>query len=179
MKLYKHQQQAVDEILFEAEVIGSKNIVLEAPTSFGKSLVIAELCKCLNGKVVVLVNIEPLIDQIAEHLDLLKVEYSILKAGREAEYDETHRVHIVMSQTFYARVDSVNIECDYLIQDEVHREYKTDRTNAVMRKLQPKSRIGLTGTPYDQSGCALVDADLVRTITIPELEDDGYVTLHR
>lgn len=176
MVLYSHQADSVDDAL-AAVTFGAKEVVLEAPTSFGKSLVIAELAKQLEGSVVILVNITELIDQIAEHLDALDTTYSIVKAQRDSEYNLKERIQIVMSQTYYARLDKLKLEADFVLQDEIHKEFYTSRTKAVMGKLKPKARIGFSGTPFDSLGYALPNVDeVISTITIKELEEKNYLS---
>ena len=118
LELRPYQKDAIDAI--EGCIIfGDTNIVLKAETSFGKSITAAGICERFSNKhIVILVNIEPLIDQIAFFLDELNIEYSILKATREKEFDTNARVQLVMSQTYYARADKLNIKADILIQDE-------------------------------------------------------------
>jgi len=118
LTLRPYQQEAID-IIEGCVVFGDDNIVLKAETSYGKSSVIAGLCEKFNDKhIIILVSIEPLIDQIAYFLDGLNIDYSILKAGRENEFNTHTRVQLVMSQTYYARADKLKIKADILIQDE-------------------------------------------------------------
>lgn len=175
MKLYAHQQDAVEETL-GALAFGSESINIEAPTSFGKSLVIAELAKQLDTNVVILVNIGELINQIAEHLDEIGADYSILKAGRDNLFDPKKKIQIVMSQTFYARREKINLIGEYIIQDEGHKEYDTDRTKAIVKALKPKGIVRTTATPYDQLGFALPGSEIIRTITVRELTEQGYLS---
>jgi superfamily II DNA or RNA helicase len=175
MELYKHQQEAVDETL-ASMTFGSKNVIIEAPTSFGKSLVISELAKRVEGKVIILVNISILIEHIAEHLDEIGETYSILKAGRDRDFKPDEKIQIVMSQTFYARKDKLNLTANYIIQDERHKEYNTDRTQAVELNVNPDGVIGLTATPYDQQGFMLPNVcEIIRTVSVLELEEMGYL----
>lgn len=174
MKLYLHQEEAVEEVLADL-AFGGKNVTIEAPTSFGKSLVISELAKRLDGKIIILINITALIDQIAEHLDEIGQSYSILKAGRPKDFNKEEKIQIVMSQTYYARRKKLELHADYIIQDERHKEFDTDRTKAIMDDLKPKAIIGLTATPYDQSGFALPGTDIISTISVQDLEDKGYL----
>lgn len=176
MQLRKYQSTAIEETMCEIEMFSSENIILEAPTGSGKSVLISELCRRLDGSVVVMVNISPLIEQISLHLDECGIPHSILKAGMEDSYDESQRVQLVMSQTFYARSENLDIECDYLIIDERHREYSTERTNHLEYKLKPKSIIGLTATPYDQAGYELPRAEYIRTISVKDLTEQGFLS---
>jgi superfamily II DNA or RNA helicase len=176
IKLRPYQENAINDILEEVYFNNTRNIVLDAPTGSGKSVVISELCKRLDGNVVVMVNITPLVEQIANHLKECDIDFSIIKAGMEEHYNENHKVQLIMSQTYYARADKINIDCDYLIIDERHREYNTDRTNLVMSKLKPKSIIGLTATPFDQGGYMLSDSTLVSSVSVKKLTEDKFLS---
>ncbi len=176
MTLRDYQEAAVSEITFLVEQENQKEVVLSAATSFGKSIVLAELAKRLEGKVIILVNITALIDQIAEHLTETGSDYSILKAGYDG-FDPSKKIQLVMSQTFFSRANSIDFgEVGYILQDEAHREWKTARTMKVLNALNPTARIGVTGTPYDESGYALQGVGaVVDSKPIPELEKEGYV----
>ncbi|MHA1662485.1 MAG: DEAD/DEAH box helicase [Candidatus Thorarchaeota archaeon] len=175
-ELYEHQQKAVDDICGEL-MFGAEHVVLDAKTSFGKSFVTAGLCRELSDEnIVIIVNITELIDQIAEHLDHFDIDYSILKSGRDAHFDANKRVQLVMAQTLYSRLDKINLSCDLVIQDEIHREFDTKRTSDIIAKLKPSQRIGLSGTPFDSDSFALKDVTLVETKSIIELEDEKFIT---
>jgi superfamily II DNA or RNA helicase len=176
IKLRQYQEDAVDNTMAEVEMFGEKNVIIEAPTGSGKSVIISELCKKLSGNIVVVVNITPLVEQIANHLEECNIEFSVLKAGMEDKYNENHRIQLVMSQTFYARHENLNIKADYVIIDERHKEYNTERTSLLMNKLQPKSVIGLTATPFDQGGYALSDSLLINTSSVKSLTDEGFLS---
>ena len=178
MKLRPYQEEALS--LIEAcLVFGSDNIVLDATTSFGKTAMMAGICEKYNDKhIVIMVNIESLIDQIADTLKKMSISYSILKAGREKEFKPDARVNIVMSQTYYARADkgTHDIKADILIIDERHREYDTPRTTKLIEDLEPGVIIGLTGTPYDSDGFKLKDAEVIQTISSQELTKQNYLS---
>jgi len=176
IKLREYQKEAIDAI--EGSVaFGAKEVILKAPTSFGKSITIAGLCeRFVDKNIVVLVNIESLIDQIAFFLKELNIDYSIMKASREDEFREDSRVKIVMSQTFYARIEKQKIHADLIIQDEIHKEFDTQRTKAILSILEPETRIGTTATPYDASGFKLSsDADIIETASCDDLTQQGFL----
>lgn len=175
-KLRQYQVEAIDAI--EGNILfGEKNIILKATTSFGKSSVIAGLCERFNDKSIsIIVNIEPLIDQIAVFLKLLNIDYSILKAGRESEFRASSRVHLIMSQTLYARLDKLDIKSDICIIDERHIEYDTKRTGDVLKHITPDVIIGMTATPYNQAGFALANAEIVETADTNWLTEQGYLS---
>lgn len=177
MELYKHQADAVSQLMYEVEVIGSKNVILFAPTSYGKSIVLSTLAKELDGKIIIMVNITALIDQIAEHLDEINQDYSILKAGYENKFDPKKKIQLVMSQTYYARSDKINFgPVEVVCQDEGHREWMTTRTTHLLNTIKPKARIAVSGTPFDESGYALEGVDAtINTKSISELESEDFV----
>ncbi len=178
LTLRPYQQEAVEQTLEEINnPFGSDEIILEATTSWGKSIYISELCQKLSGSIVILVTFTPLIRQIAEHLDALGIDFSILKAGMEDKFDENHKVQLAMSQTLYARLDKVSISADYVIVDEFHVSYKTKRYNAIMDKLQPKKVIACTATPYNAVGVKLSNtAEIIRTTSGSKLTKQGFLT---
>ena len=143
----------------------------------GKSIIISETAKRLSekGNVVISINITALLDQIAHHLDIVGAEYSILKAGREKEFDSSKKIQLVQAHTLHARLDKISISASYFLCDETHREYNTDRTRAILNYLKPKARIGYSGTCYDQAGFALEGAEMLQTATVQEMQDKGYL----
>ena len=176
--LRPYQQEAISDT--EAQIaFGSENLVLSAETSWGKGTYIAQLAKNYEQQgVLILVNIEPLIDQIKVFLDLLDVDYSILKAGREKEFDATKPVQLVMSQTLYSRIDKIDFKQNFYmsIQDELHIEFDTKRTNAIFDKINPTIKIGCTATPFDSYGYALKDTDVIETATTQSLTNEGHLS---
>ena len=175
-KLYDYQKKAINDTLASMMFDNPNNIAIDLPTGAGKSMVIAGLCAELADKsIVILVNITELIDQLAEHLDHFNLDYSIIKAGRDSEFNPDARIHIAMSQTMHKRLDKIDVQCDILIQDEIHKEYNTERTQSIMYKLKPDCRIGTSATCYDSSGFALADTENIESIAIPELERKGFL----
>lgn len=175
MILRPHQEKAIEDITAHVEMFGTEDMFLWAPPAFGKSLVLSTLAKELDGTTVIMVNISDLLQQIADHLDEIGVDYSILKAGRESEFNESHKVHLVMSQTYYARADKLNIECDNLLIDEGHREFSSARTTKLISSLKPDRVIRVSGTPWDSEGFRFKKSELIETISVQELQDQGYL----
>jgi len=171
-----YQEDIINETMAAIE-FGSDNIVIDSPPSSGKSIIISETANRLQkkGKVVISVTITALLNQIAEHLDIVGAEYSILKAGREKEFDTNKNIQLVQAHTLHARLSSTTVEADYYMQDEIQREYDTDRTKAILKHLKPKVKIGYSGTCYDQAGFALEGAETLRTSTIKDMQDAGYL----
>ena len=175
--LRKHQQEAIDEI--QASIsFGSRKVIADLPTSFGKSAVLAGLAKELPGKVAIVVTFTPLIEQIADHLEKMNVDYSILKAGMDDKFDKNKRVQLVMKQTYHARKDKLNMQVDYMLKDEVHVEwFGQKRMDEVYVALGTPVIIGVSGTPWDSKGYMLKEADdYIRTKTISQLTDEGFLS---
>ena len=143
----------------------------------GKSIIISKTAQELSkqGNVVISITITALLDQIAAHLDMIGQSYSILKAGRESEFDPNEKIQLVQAHTLHARISKSPITASYYLQDEVHREYMTDRTRDILNFLKPKARIGYSGTCYDQAGFALEGAEMLQTTTVQDLQSQGYL----
>lgn len=143
----------------------------------GKSIIISKTAQELSkqGNVVISITITALLDQIASHLDMIGQSYSILKAGRESEFDPNEKIQLVQAHTLHARISKSPITASYYLQDEVHREYMTDRTRDILNFLKPKARIGYSGTCYDQAGFALEGAEMLQTTTVKDLQSQGYL----
>lgn len=143
----------------------------------GKSIIISKTAQELSkqGNVVISITITALLDQIASHLDMIGQSYSILKAGRESEFNPNEKIQLVQAHTLHARISKSPITASYYLQDEVHREYMTDRTRDILNFLKPKARIGYSGTCYDQAGFALEGAEMLTTTTVQELQSQGYL----
>ncbi len=167
-----YQNEAVDSI--EAAIMfGSDNVTLRAVTSYGKSAVIAKTAEYFEDQgVMIIVNITELIDQIAKHLDHFNIDYSILKAGRDKDFDPSKKVQLVMAQTLYSRIETIQFDHKFNIfqQDEIHKEYGTKRTSDILECIKPGVRIGYSGTPWDASGFALHGTEIIETA------DDNYLT---
>jgi superfamily II DNA or RNA helicase len=174
-KLRPYQLEAVEQA---HKHIGSseKEIILVASTSWGKSAWISTMAQQLDGEIVILVTFTPLIQQIADTLSAIGTEYSILKAGREKDFDPSKRIHICMAQTLYARIDTMDIGCKTLIIDEYHNSYRTKRSQAIIDKLNPEITLGCTATPYNEAGFALSNnAQIIDTAPVEQLEEQGYL----
>ena len=143
----------------------------------GKSIIISKTAQELSkqGNVVISITITALLDQIASHLDMIGQSYSILKAGRESEFNPNEKIQLVQAHTLHARISKSPITASYYLQDEVHREYMTDRTRDILNFLKPKARIGYSGTCYDQAGFALEGAEMLQTTTVQDLQSQGYL----
>ena len=176
MVLRPHQKAAVDETL-AAIAFGDRRIVLDAATSWGKSFYAAKLADELPGKVAIVTNFTALISQLAEHLDELDDDYSILKAGMEDKFNPDARIHLIMEQTYYARRNKLDLKVDYVIRDECHVGwFGSKRADETFKALGEPVFVGMSGTPYLGSGYALPGMEmLIQTKTVKQLEKEGYL----
>jgi superfamily II DNA or RNA helicase len=184
MVLRDYQEKALEELINITEpmsVFGSDEIVvLEATTSFGKSVIIAKLAEYYSKqkkKVLIATSISDLIPQLSKTLDSLHIKHSILQ-GSKSKIEEDANVTLGMMQTIKKRVDELNLdEFEIYIQDEIHRFFWTKTFETITSKLADNAvKIGLTATPYDNLGYKLKNSILVRTVTVDELENQGYLT---
>ena len=180
MKLREYQKEIIEETKDVYQFYDPKSLVIELATGGGKSLIISELAKHFSDNeshVVILVSITELINQLSSHLDQFGVSHSVVKAGKDNLRDDDKMVHIIMAQTAYSRIDTLNFECDYIIQDEVHIRYDSKQTKTLLEHFKPKSRIGLSATPYDSKGYKLEGATyLERFGSVKNLTKQGYLT---
>ena len=178
-ELRKYQKEAIIQIE-GAMALGSTEISLNGPTSFGKTITIGQFIKDQidEGKsVVFMMNLTALVEQTMDTLKSLGVPYRVVAAEFDGlEFDHQAKVTIAMQQTLYARLDKVDIDCDVLVIDEFHRSFRTDTMEAVKRKLKPEHIVGISGTNYDEKGYALQGVDIIETKTIRQLTDDGFLT---
>jgi superfamily II DNA or RNA helicase len=83
--LYDYQAKLLDDV--EAELtFGGGDYFVDSCVSSGKSFMISALAERLQGNIVILISISSLLDQIVDHLKIVGVEYSILKATHNDHY---------------------------------------------------------------------------------------------
>lgn len=172
-QLRPYQQEAVERleghIMFE-----SGEVILEAPTSFGKSMVIAELVRMFPNAIV-LTNITKLIYQTSNLFDELDIGHTLLKANLKKEPKiESEDVIIAMQQTLASR-KHLKPNCDLLIVDERHISFGSKTMLEIEQRLKPKNIVGLSATPYTAEGYALPNVDIVTTATINDLTEQGFL----
>lgn len=177
LKLLDYQENFINEAVAETMFSSNGDYFVNSCVSSGKSFMMSGLAQELQGRVVILISISTLLDQITEHLDIFNEEYSILKAGYDNAFFPERRIQLIMAQTFHARLDKLDFKCDYIIQDEGHREFRSSRTTDIVKKLQPQARFLFTGTAYDSFGFEF--ENIVRTFnTIPmtDLIENGRLS---
>lgn len=177
IKLYDYQEELVNSVEPTIAFDGDGDYFVDSCVSSGKSFMMSALANELQGRVVILISITSLLDQIAEHLDLFEESYSILKAGYDDKFDPTKRIQLCMSQTFHSRLDKIILRADYVIQDEGHREFQSKRTTDILAHLQHSSRLLFSGTCYDSQGFQFEGTiGTFKTVSMQSLIDQGKLS---
>ncbi len=175
MKMRNYQSEVMTAI-----TENERNVIVALPTGGGKSIIVVNTARHYieqGKKVVVSVMYTALIPQLKKHLESDGMTVSVVKAGMKTESKAD--VVLVMEQTFYARREHLDLECDVLIRDEFHTGVTSKRYAALINDLEPSRVIGLTATPITELGMKLdtngVEFDLINKVTTKRLIEEGYL----
>ena len=151
-KLRPYQQESVDKTIEHfRKTIDPAVVVL--PTGAGKSLVIAELAKIANGRVLVLAHVKELVEQNHQKYESYDLEAGIYSAGLNRK-DSSKKVIFGSIQSIARADDEFFENFSLVIIDECHRVSISGDTqyHKVISKLKEGSKrlciLGLTATPY-------------------------------
>ena len=166
IELRKYQQDAVTQ-MEGAFALGSKEVCLSAPTSFGKTFTIMKFIQdeiAMGKSVVFMMNLTALIEQTIEAAKAMDIPFKVIAAEFDGqEFDHQAKLSICMQQTLHARLDKIDVDCDLLVVDEFHRSFRTQTMEDVKRKLKPDLIAAVSATPYDEKGYALPGVDIIET----------------
>lgn len=151
-KLRPYQQEAVDNTLKYFKKKRDPAVIV-LPTGAGKSLVIAELARIAQGRVLVLAHVKELVEQNHLKYESYGLDAGIYSAGLNKK--DSHQKVIFGSIQSVANADSSFFE-DFtlLVIDECHRVSLESDTQygQVIKKLRESNNniciLGLTATPY-------------------------------
>ena len=151
--LRPYQENIINETLAAVQ-FGSDNVVIDSPPASGKSIIISKTAQELSkqGNVVISITITALLDQIASHLDMIGQSYSILKAGRESEFNPDEKIQLVQAHTLHARISKSPITASYYLQDECFTpETEIFTENGFIRfdKLEVKTKVAQYNSDND------------------------------
>jgi DNA repair protein RadD len=140
LTLRPYQIEAVDSALSQ---VGATLIV--APTGSGKSVIISELIRCLNSKILILAHVKELVEQNYEEYD--GTNKGIYSAGLGRK--DRAQVLFAGIQSIYPVINEF-LDYDTIIIDEAHLIPRDDDTRYynVLNLFRKKRIIGLTATPY-------------------------------
>ncbi len=151
-KLRGYQQEAVDSAV---KYFRKKQdpAVIVLPTGAGKSLVIAEMAKIANGRVLVLAHVKELVEQNHKKYESYGLDGGIYSAGLNRK-EVTQKVIFGSIQSVAKAKDNFFKDFNLLIIDECHRVSLEEQTQyiQVVKKLKANNdkmfTLGLTATPY-------------------------------
>jgi len=152
VQLRDYQQQAVDSAVNHFKK-SADSAVLVLPTGSGKSIVIAELARIANGRVLVLTHVKELVAQNAEKVGLLTAQASIYSAGLNQKSTKNKTV-VASIQSAVRAPQQFNEAFSLVIIDECHRvsseiDSQYQQLLSHLSAKNPKIRLlGLTATPY-------------------------------
>lgn len=145
MKLRKYQSRAKEDGLRVLQSSKPTKSVIVQPTGAGKSILIAEIAKELDGNVLV---VQPSKELLKQNLEKFS------KAGGEATIYSASFNSKVISHTTYATDGSLSVaafkdkEIKYLILDECHLKTQSgSKLNTFIKALDIKNVLGLTASP--------------------------------
>jgi len=172
-QLRPHQQEAIDRLWLQAKR-GSKRIVLQAPTGFGKTLTAAKIIeRALSKKNRVLFTVPrlSLVSQAVADFEAEGIHHIGVMQADHPRTDPSAPVQVASIQTLNMRLASVE-QPQLVIVDECHEDFKV--INKMMASW-PSLFIGLSATPWRQ-GMGLQWEVLVQTKPISWLIEHGFLS---
>ncbi len=151
-QLRPYQQEAVDATVRYFKSHSTPSCIV-LPTGAGKSLVIAELARIANGRVLVLAHVKELVEQNHQKYHSYGLEAGIYSAGLNRK-DSQQKVIFGSIQSIARCDDSFFNNFSLVIIDECHRISMDDSTQyqQVLTKIKNFNEriciLGLTATPY-------------------------------
>ena len=142
IKLYPHQKTLYDEIIQAIQKYN--NVLAQADTGFGKSILIGELSNNLQGRSLILVHRIELLNQNSEWINDLGILHADIKKVQPLKM----RSNVIsMAETLVSRIKKHGPnylgQFDNIICDEVH----VDFFKKVYDQLEFKKLIAFTATP--------------------------------
>lgn len=151
-KLRDYQQQALNNTIHYFKKTKAPAVIV-LPTGAGKSLVIAELARLAQGRVLVLAHVKELVEQNHEKYKSYGLDAGIFSASL-GKKDWSHKAIFGSVQSVARAPDEFFSNFSLLVIDECHRVADEGATQyqEVIKKLterNPMIRIlGLTATPF-------------------------------
>jgi DNA repair protein RadD len=151
-QLRAYQQEAVDRTVRYFRKRRSPAVIV-LPTGAGKSLVIAELAKIAQGRVLVLAHVKELVEQNHLKYESYGLRAGVYSAGLKQK-DSEQKVIFGSIQSVAKAKDAFFSDFTLLVIDECHRvsqESDSQYATVIQQLKQNNPRIcilGLTATPY-------------------------------
>ena len=174
-ELRSHQVAAIDG-LRQSLGRGSKRVVLQAPTGFGKTLTTAKIIESAlakGNKVLFTVPRLSLVGQAVEEFEREGVRHIGVMQADHPRTDPSAPVQVATVQTLVSRRKSVREPFPLVIVDECHEAFKV--IYDLMAEWPDSRFVGLSATPWTK-GMAKHWQDLVIASTIADLIGAGYLS---
>ncbi len=177
--LRKHQSESYLKIRSVVKG-GKQRIVLMAPCSFGKTKLAAYMA-CLSHlrgfKTLFCVDNLELVEQTIATFEEAGLQCGVIQ-GNHPQWRPSAPVQIATIQTLAKRLEQgkggwADVNFSLIFFDECHQRYKGFET--VVETYPKAVVVGLSGTPW-AVGMGQFYEDIVSTITVSELLDEGWLT---
>lgn len=151
-KLRDYQQQAVQNVIKYFQKTREPAMIV-LPTGAGKSLVIAELARIAQGRVLVLAHVKELVEQNHQKYESYGLSAGIFSASL-GKKDHSQKAIFGSVQSVARADDDFFNNFSLVVIDECHRvaEEGSTQYQDVIKKLQERNPniciLGLTATPY-------------------------------
>ena len=149
MKLWPHQEYAIDECLKLMSSPYPQRIVVSCNTGGGKTKIMTELIHRSGLRIALYTHRLMLLSQTGEVLKKDGIDFGKRVAG--TEYERHHRVQLCSTQTIASRVlngsEGVH-QADLILVDECHVQ-KSGTMEAILDRHLSAHVIGFTATPVD------------------------------
>ncbi|KQZ25830.1 hypothetical protein ASD50_20620 [Mesorhizobium sp. Root552] len=169
-------QSHVEGQLREQLRSGVSNIVLVAPTAFGKTetaMFLIKLALLKGSRVWFLVDRVTLVKQTSDRFRAYGIPHGTIQGdnAQNDRYAPEENVQIISIQTFERR--DLGEPADLIFYDECHSQYR--ETLERLAKYARSKIIGMTATPF-APGMALFWGGLVNGATVNRLLAEGFLT---
>lgn len=179
ISLYPYQLEMVENIR-SAYRKRFRAPLLVAPTGSGKTILFSHMAMRHSekqGRVLILVHRQELIEQVADTLRRFDVDYQIIGKG----WTVCSRVAIGSVFTVIRRLPKMDWKPSFIIVDEAHHAAASTTWGKVLAAFPQAHKLGVTATPIRLSGEGLSDSFdvLIQGPTTQQLIDDGYLSRFR
>lgn len=152
--LREDQQKFVD-LISESIAAGHRRILAQAPTGFGKGVVIANRAAAAAAKgrrVMVIAHREEIVSDLSDRIHRFGVPHGMVATGRRM--DLRHNVLVASIDTLIRRFDQIPPQ-DVILQDEAHHVVAGNKWGKVIDVWPQAFLLGFTATPERLDGRGL------------------------
>ena len=176
MQLRPHQETAL-RMARQSMREGKKRPIIAAPTSFGKTVLAAEMlknCQDMGKRGWFFCDRIQLVEQSIDKFTQMGINFGVRQADHPL-MNSTAPIQIASIATVAAMVKNHNgrlPEFDFALVDECHTQYEIIKE--IIKQYNNIPIVGLTATPYSK-GLGKLYNNLIVPITPRELLDEGYL----